>query len=361
MTATRDNRMCFLRENDRVNSGEDSYVTHYELISESYITGGLYDESALFGGNIEMRMLGESPYIKGLNVYRLTIRHPRPNNGAIEDTNASRDGYFSDEGPQGELMGLFSLFLNSRFYLTSVIHEELCHLSPYKFHFQPCSKNVAGFLFNEDKNFNHIAPKFSLIENFPGQYHQKFYFSIRFYSRALRLISIDKDVAYLNLVNAIETLLDYVDLGDEFERAEVEIREKIEKASFEASVQSELVAYLKQRKKGHKFLVFLKKYSSTSSPLFNNAPGKEHIYISYANFESHLKKIYQARSAYVHAGEPLHISSDSSRDWHLDGSLGQTWDQRQWEGSPLPRFFWFASLVRECLMKFLEEKAQLTI
>jgi len=55
-------------------------------------------------------------------------------------------------------------------------------------------------------NLGEIPSFLKLVEGLDSKYHQKFILSVRLYHRALLLIEEQPDLAYLNLVSAIETL-----------------------------------------------------------------------------------------------------------------------------------------------------------
>jgi hypothetical protein len=87
-----------------------------------------------------------------------------------------------------------------------------------------------------------------------------------------------------------------------------------------------------------------------------------------------LGKIYDARSRYLHDGEPMFISRfmDIATDWHFDPSVGITMDKRSVGAInvdqknfnslklpyQLPYPYWFENLVNYCLKTYLAKCIQ---
>jgi hypothetical protein len=79
--------------------------------------------------------------------------------------------------------------------------------------------------------------------------------------------------------------------------------------------------------------------------------------IKKADLPQVLTAIYNARSAYLHAGEPMYLSMPikGGERWDIDPTLGMTIDNREFSPRPkLPYAYFFEGLVRHCLLSYLE-------
>jgi len=98
---------------------------------------------------------------------------------------------------------------------------------------------------------------------------------------------------------------------------------------FTGEEKQELKNWISNRKIKQKFVKFIDTYSEG---FYKSGYRKAtHCYIKKTNSTKYLKRIYDARSAYIHTGKPMYISSDiniygDSSDnkyhlWDLDPSL----------------------------------------
>ena len=70
-----------------------------------------------------------------------------------------------------------------------------------------------------------------------------------------------------------------------------------------------------------------------------------------------LTAIYNARSAYLHAAEPMYLSIPikGGERWDADPTLGMTIDNREFSADQkLPYAYFFDGLVRHCLLNYLK-------
>ncbi len=82
---------------------------------------------------------------------------------------------------------------------------------------------------------------------------------------------------------------------------------------------------------------------------------------SYENQEGRfaevLTAIYNARSAYLHAGEPMYLSIPikGGEQWDTDPTFGMTIDNREFSADQkLPYAYFLDGLVRHCLLNYLK-------
>ena len=114
-----DNRMAWIRNLDKLSEKESGFYTmEHEIVSECRIPGVLYYE----GGKIACG--GYSPLEKdrnGLYHYFLRVQYPNPKN---YNKKANEKGYYFKDGIAGELISIFSLHFQCRFYLVSTHQGE---------------------------------------------------------------------------------------------------------------------------------------------------------------------------------------------------------------------------------------------
>ena len=150
---------------------------------------------------------------------------------------AKKTGFYHGGGIADELVALASLFLRRRFQLGTIVRWDD---KPQLFSIE---KWIDRPIVDGQSNLGEIPSYLKLIEGLNSKYHQKFILSVRLYHRALLLIEEQPDLAYLNLVSAIETLcqdhpigkVTLIDLDSELSQLieaieDRELRSKIERS-----------------------------------------------------------------------------------------------------------------------------------
>ena len=167
------------------------------------------------------------------------------------------------------------------------------------------------------------------------------------------------------MVSSIEALLDFIQTNPD--NLENKIVSWIRNANgvFEKVELEEINGWLHNRRIAKKFSLFLKSYSEGfSNEIHDKAT---HCYIKGNEIEKYADRIYKARSAYLHKGEPMLISLDCLQDeqddadkWDIDPCGGENngpamdVDRRRFLiGKKLPRVRWFERLANYCLKKFI--------
>jgi hypothetical protein len=122
-------------------------------------------------------------------------------------------GYVFRDGPIGELLALFSLFLEARFYLLSISDRASAQDSfPVKRELQPLrgtfGPDLDEVIFSgTDRNFaTGLGPFLDEIRSIPSEKHQAVAFAANHYARALRQIGIDDEMVFVRLVSAVESV-----------------------------------------------------------------------------------------------------------------------------------------------------------
>jgi hypothetical protein len=75
------------------------------------------------------------------------------------------------------------------------------------------------------------------------------------------------------------------------------------------------------------------------------------------DLEKELSRIYDARSAYLHDGESMYLSTPFQQfNWDKDASLGMYVGKRKFSAKKqLPNVQFFEGLVRHCVLNYIDQ------
>ena len=370
MTTKNDNRMGWIRNLERPNeggNGQSIRVYEHELLSECEILGLLdYENSKIL---CSLYTLNKSK--DGLYFYLLKIAYPECSDDHVANyiKNATKKGYYFKGNIVGELMVLFSIFFRCRFYLNTTTCGELSSTgiktkTIHEFTRIQCEPVIHPPIFSsEARNFAVGLKEFiDKVKNLPSEYHQQFILAGYHYLLALREVGINQEMVFIRLVSAIEALSKSFELdptddplkGKDFDNVVESLNCKLNKEEKDA-----LKNIFETRKSEKKFTKFIENYSKGYIKGGNHKA--KHCKIKKGNLSKILKTIYNARSNYLHSGEPMYLSMAVRNEykWDIDPSLGMIADNRKIPASQkLPYAYWFEGLVRHCLVNFLEEKTK---
>ena len=302
----RDNRMGWVLITEECKKAGDKkvYFTEYEICSEARISGVLdYDKGVL------LCALLQEMNPKGLYAYTIRVKHAEKEY-KFDENNYSKEGYFFKNGLIGELMALFSVYFQARFYLKATASGELT------------SKSIK---LRRENEFQYKKPgRFLNFEMFSEQKRNWAY------GDGLKL--------FLDTIRTLDQKYHQF-----FAEPEKDVIER----------------WLENRKIRQRFVTFLQNYSKG---FFKRGKRKaKHCYIKKSELTNYAKRIYDARSAYLHSGKPMFLSVDMKMEgakyWDLDPSLGMMVDRKRFAANEkLPRTRWFERIVNYCLKNFIEEK-----
>lgn len=351
-----DNRMRFLR---LLTSPEPrAYVNEYEFASEVRITG----ELNYLNGGLILRLLTTEPNRDGLFKYSMSLAAPAEYR--LPRYQASKDGYYFAGGGTDEVLSLSSLYLRCRFFPIATTfrgingppitkHEnDFSYLQPDRF--------SDRFIFDtSDRNFVRLEGLFNLVQRLPENLHHKFANAVRLYALALKEIGVRDDQAFIHLVSSVEILAKDIRLDASADPL-AEWVERLEEALSDApeEAKSELANLINLRKSQLKVLAFLNEYMGELLPPAP-AGGHDGCKIYREDLPNTVKRIYKARSKFLHEGTSMYMSMPRIIlvDCDYDVSQGQSIDNRQFEpNDKLPGVFFFENLVRQCLLNYLERQ-----
>jgi hypothetical protein len=352
-----DNRMGWIRNLETLARESEQFAVEYELGSECRIPG-LLDYS---DGRIICALMSTEESGGGLWLYNLILHVPRDRHG--HNLKVGKGYYFKD-GRLGELVALMSLFFRCRFYLISSRHLPgdprmgMTLRREYPFVRVKCNPAIHPPLFeNPDKNLTVDFKEFlDTVRTLDHRLHLDFILACHHYARAVREVGVDSEMVFIRLVSAIEALCRYVTLDRKDDALdEQKIARLIANSDLSPDQQKELKTTFDVRKSGKKFIRFIEQ---NSSGYFKGGNFKaKRLKIKRADLGKVLRIIYDARSKYLHAGEPMFLSTPfkGGEKWDTDPILGMWVDSRRFDAvQKLPYAHFFEGLVRHCLLNYLK-------
>ncbi len=347
-------RMFWMRMLDAAKKDKSAPVLEAEFSSEVMIPGVL-DHGA---GNLVARFVTVAPDPSGMYKHALRLAAPvsLPETSWADGT---RKGYVFRKGPIGELIALFSLVLQARLYHVATSSTPVDGGIKLKAEFWPIrgfsGPKVDPLLFSDtERNFTNSLPPFlDDLLTIPGAYHQRIITAADHYGRALRYIGIEDEMVYVRLVSAIETVAcDQPIPTDLFEGIRAEQVFRLDMLSEDQ--QEELRRTLETRKTKVRFVEFLVQYSKG----FFDGEAREpvHTQVTPESLPAVATAIYNARSGYLHNGDPMYISRGVPMfpGWHMDASVGMKDGDRQFVAKQkLPYLVFAHRLVRHCLLAYI--------
>lgn len=364
-----DKRMqwILLFEENSNSKNHEEYFTDYEICSEVKIMGVLeYSDGSLFCAPLSLEKNQQ-----GLYSYIIRLKHIEKEY-IFDKGSYSKDGYYFKDGLIGELIAIFSVYFQARFFLKSTASGKLTptsfrlkHYKQFRYAKPEITSNFE-MLTHQKRNWAHedgLKKFLNDIKNINHKYHQRLIQAFHWYSEAIKEIGINSELFYIKMVSCVESVISDIKITEN--KLEKKLTTVLHKGKFTTDEEQEIKNWITNRKIKQKFITFIKKYSKG---FFKSGYRKaKHCYIKKVDTENYLKRIYDSRSAYIHTGKPMYISfdmsigGDASDDkchlWDLDPSLGSMIDRREIKGKEkLPRTRWFERIVNFSLKKFIEEK-----
>lgn len=328
---------------------EDEY---FELLSEAHITGttDYFSENLIMGPFIQQ-------HVRSPHSYQVRVRFPKDAKFTYNPDDATTDGYYHPGGIADELCSLLSLHFRARFYHVSttsggISATEASWRTVNQIHRNTVPKHWDRMVFGDQpRNFSTFTDFLGVIEKVPEEHHLSIMKAASNYNAALRQIGIDPEMVFVKLVSAIEVLSkDFV-----LSKKDDSLVSLNDTSQWTPQQQTDLAVLIENRKVRRKFIRFIEKYSKG---YFKGGRYKApHLMITRAQLPKILGVIYDARSAYLHAGESMYLSTPfEDFNWHLDGSVGMYVGKRKFEAKQhLPNIEFFEGLVRHCILGYIDE------
>jgi hypothetical protein len=343
-----DETLYFARNISSLNSGTPvERVTEYQVVADSNIVGELHFGPYYFTiWEYGLKEEGEHRLLC-LRVREATIPEDyRP------WANATKDGFYHGGGIADEIVALSSLFLRRRLELGPVVRvDDIPRM------FETRTNQLSPDLVKGQSNLSDLASWFRLVMNLAPKWHHPFILSTKLYQQALDLINVSPDLAYLNLVSAIEVLAqDHDGIEPGLEDLDGQLASLVQRvADRELSKQITERILGRERWISRKFVDLI--VTHTDASFWDDERRPKLGKVEPEQLSDLMKKVYQQRSRTLHAGEPFppHIFDRTHQGEELPLGLGYTVRGRKWERKdyiPYPEFM--ERLVNHVLRHFLE-------
>jgi len=356
-----DNRMGWIRNREKLSKKEtDSYFVEYEIATECHIAGVLdYGNGIILCGGLTIEKDENGLYHYLLKVKYAGVEEPYYNKGA------NKKGYYFKDGILGELLSIFSLYFQCRFYLIATFTGELTNRglrikTANRLVYRSCNSLIHPQIFSlKNRNFaTGLADFFDIVKSLDTKYHQQFILACSHYARSLKEIGVDSEMVFIRLVSAIESISKFIKLDKKADLFSGKTFNDIVRGDLLSNAEKEeLKKTFENRKSKARFTTFIEKHSSG---YFKGGNYKaKHCKIPKTQLPKVLRTIYDARSAYLHNGEPMYLSQPmhGGEKWDTDPSMGMIVDNKSFSASQkLPFTYFFEGLVRQCLLNFLKQK-----
>lgn len=293
--------MSWIRNVDNLKSNDSkSYYGEYEIASECNIPGVLnYHDGMILSG-----LLTRNKDRNGLLHYTLKIKYPELKEPYF-NTKASKKGYYFKDGILGELLAIFSLYFQCRFYLMASYVGELTSTgvktkTENAFVYQPCHPDIHPPIFSsKNKNFaKGLSDFLDSVKSLDVKYHQQFILACYHYAKALKEVGIDSEMVFVRLVSSIEALTEFIELDKKDDLFKDKKFDDVVKSDvLSPEEKKELKKIFDVRKSRKKFIRFIEKHSKG---FFKGGNFKAtHTKIKKGNLLKTLNAIYDARSSYL--------------------------------------------------------------
>ena len=338
------------------------YSTEYEVTADANVVGVMAYDGYLF----KIWEIGEKP--KGA-IRRLCLRIDEKASSEDEEHEPGSAGTRLPWSPPiaEEFIPIASLLLRRRFTLGPVVRY---HDVPWMFRFGRSSRSgfIDEALVRGETNLEEMSEWLALLEGLDVGKQDTFVLAAKFYHEALQLIEQKPDLAYLNLVSAIEILCQDVDVGPvavrEIDQGLANMIAHIPDEDLRREIEEALVR--RQPFVQRKFVRFIEQY--TRSSFWDDPARPSRGRIDPSQFRELLTRVYAQRSSTLHRGEPFPtyvfwppLSKEEeipnyALAFHSDNGA-TTWEPKDY--IPYPHFF--EKLVNHVLKEYLKAHQVTTI
>lgn len=344
---TDDKRMYFIRNIEALKGeGVESHVTEYEVIADAYIVGEFtYGPYYFTIWEFSNKHEGEERKLC------LKIRERAFSSDDQPWKSAKRAGFYHGGGIADELVALASFFLRRRFQLGPIVRMDD---SP-----RLLSMNqgwVDKPLVAGQSNLAELSEWLKLVEGLDSNYHQRFILAVRLYHRALLLIEEQSDMAYLNLISAIEVLCQETSIGkvtlSDLDQELAKLVDSVENKDLQNKIKQ--IILKREQFISRRFVAFILEHIEESFWAEEKRP--KHGQIKPDELPDLLKRIYAQRSRTLHTGEPFppSIFYPPMMEAEIDFSLGMIKGEKKWEPKDfIPHPYFFERLVNHVLRNFI--------
>ncbi len=344
-----DKRMYFIRNLEALkNVSADSDVVEYEVITDAHIVGEFtYGPYYFTIWEFSDKPPGQDRKL----CLRIREKSASPNDEPWKT--ATTSGFYHGGGIADELLALAALFFRRRFKLGPIVRmgDNPCLL--------PVRRGwIDQALIAGGSNLGELLEALKLAEALDDSYHQRFILAVRLYHRAVQVIEEQPDMAYLNLVSAIEVLCQEVDVGEiTLSDIDGELAACIDSVA-DADLRGKITDRIIKRERfiRRRFVKFI--LDNLEESFWTRSERPQHGRVDSEQLPALLNRIYDQRSRTLHNGEPFPASilSPPLQGAEIDVALGVIVGEKKWEpGDFIPYPHFFERLVNHVLRTFLKK------
>lgn len=334
--------MYFLRNIEFLKKEDvESQSTEYEVITNAHIVGEWDFGPYRFGiWEFESKQEGEER--------KLFLK--------ITDTREPEYGFYISRLIAEEIIFLASLFLHRSLQLGPIIRIDDTPYYSRESH-RRARAWLDKSLVSGKSNLDELNKSIVLIQGLKKEYHQRFRLAVRLYHQALSLIETQPDIAYLNLISAIETLSQDFDIGDvSISDINIKLARLLESIK-ESELRIQIIQSILKSEKfiRRRFREFILNHIESSFWLRKKPDTGA---IKREDLPRILNNIYDQRSKTLHDGDPFPpwVYQDPTRyEWEIPTALSISFGEKKWlpkEFIPYPHFF--EKLVNHVLITYLK-------
>lgn len=345
-----DRRMFFIRNREvLLKEKVKGHVYEYELTTDAKILGYYtYDPYGFCIWEFADKRDGEE---------RKLILRTEQYTASWHLESDSPEYYHGGDIPE-ELVALASLFLRRKIKLGPIVR-----MNDFPKLIGITRRWIDRDLIEDVSNLKDLIKWLELVERLDIKYHYKFILATRLYHRAILDIETQPDVAYLNLISAIEVLSNEFELDDVLENLkdnlDIELLDEIRSLD-EPDLQKEFeIALLKRiNKRPQQFVKFILKYIMDDDEFWTYEKRPKYWKITPKVLPELLERVYQQRSNFLHDGVPFQPDIFHPPALKTEINIGKALQDRgkKWtseEFIPYPHFF--ERLINHVLKNFLKK------
>jgi hypothetical protein len=280
-------------------------------------------------------------------ILRITEKDLEPDSWKMADDT----GLYHRGGSAHELVALASLILRQRLRLGQLVrwNDKPIMLSAGKGLRAP--QLIGGV-----RSLSKLEEGLTLAENLSPAHHETYILATMLYNQALELIESNAELAYLNLISAVEVLAQHHPVEtpslDSLDSRLAGLLDTVQQGPLRKQLEEAILK--RERFIRRRFVNFI--LDHIEQVFWDEAERPEHGKVLPTELPELLDRIYDQRSRTLHSGQPFPPNSlGPVALWsEIDRSYGFSVGERKWEPDEfIPQIQFFERLVNHVLVVFL--------
>ena len=329
-------------------------TVEYEVITDTRIAGELHYKSCRFSmWDFDDFKPGEKRSLclrLPLKSYTIDELHDQAN---ISEKAGNYNGLTAAD----EIVSLASLFLRCRLELGESIRS---NDTPRRYKNKPSIQIDIHLVTEKERNLNYLGEFFDKVYKLDPKLQQRFILAVKMYHQAILIIEKHPDLAYLNLISAIEVLCQdhtvEIPTLSEINNKLEELINKIDDLELCNNIKNTILKrehFIKR-----KFVRFI---CDNIEDFFENCHHPKNGKVKKEDIELLLKKIYDQRSKTLHTGEPFPPFALSAPLFgsEIDFSYSMSIGEKKWEREDyIPHVHFFEKLVNHVIKTYIDKEGK---